>query len=577
MKSFRYRLLSGRILRQGLVFFMMGMGVVGAVASPGRLLFDDYYQKPRDEKLYEQGVARGGADLRNLSNFYSPDATAIPNGTFVFAELIADKFTVETSREPISETLLQGAAAYMLACPVRAEMGGRADLTEDDAAVLDAYVSRGGILILVANSITDPSKSGVDFAGLNRIARRFGVEFQAAQTDTISIPVPADSPWFDGVADIIFGNGTTLKVLDSAEPTTAVILESHSERAPGPVAVIATHGQGKVLLFGDAGTFGNAHAFRGDIGQAEGLRQMLLALLPDGPLPRYGWESGQKFRVKLKQEKIVSGYPEFMQMFQMPRAEGTEVFTSGMRQIDLEAAGGGSFGSRDFVSAVSTQEAEFDLEIGESKGHASQAVWQDGEGELSAMVLPNGRLISPGVPTSERLVQWQNVLLNEVIAAPLKSYAQVGEQWTADGLASLPQARLSLVSKLVPAEFDYTFAGEATHDGRPCYLIKQVARLEGEDWNPADIVGPEYAMQFNALDITMQAGGQLAIGHYWIDRETLLPVHAEIRVSATIWWQDPRFPAKYIGTHDSKNYENWETINFNATFGRVLKIDFELQ
>ena len=71
-------------------------------------------------------------------------------------------------------------------------------------------------------------------------------------------------------------------------------------------------------------------------------------------------------------------------------------------------------------------------------------------------------------------------------------------------------------------------------------------------------------MQFNERDIDIQAGGQLAVAKYWISRDTLLPVHTEIKVSAAIWWQDSRFPAKYVGTHDSKNYENWETINFVA-------------
>ena len=306
---------------------------------------------------------------------------------------------------------------------------------------------------------------------------------------------------------------------------------------------------------------------------------MILGLLPDGPVPRYGWKEGMELRVKLKQETIVSGYPEFMQMFKLPRPEGTTVHTSGMRQIDLEASGGssGAFGSRDFVSAVLNREAVFDLRIGEADGHGHRVTWSEGTGELPATLLPSGRFLRPGVPVGENLVQWQDVLLTEAMAAPLKAYAQPGEQWTADGLAGLPHAQLGMSPRLVPARSDFTFEGEAVHEGRPCYLIKRVTRLEGKDWNSGDIVDPEYGMQFNARDITIQAGGQMAVGKYWIDRETLLPVHTEIRVSAAIWWRDPRFPAKYVGTHDSKNYENWETINFNATFGRVLVVDFELE
>lgn len=581
LKTPHFAMLPWGAIARLLTVFLAGVFVVTATAesSGGRLLFDDYYQKPRQDGLYDQGVARGGMELRSLTNFYAVDATAIPNGTFVFFELIADKFQVEVSHEPISEELLKGVAAYMMVCPFREEMGGRANLTEREASILDAFVARGGILILAANSNPDPEKSGFDFPGLNLIAERFGVEFLTTQTDTISIPISHDSPVFDGVRDMIFGNGTTLKVLDSAESGTQVLLESHSARALGPVAVIATHHKGKVLLFGDAGTFGNAHAFRDDLDHAEGLRQMMFGLLPDGPVPHYGWKEGMKLRVKLKQEKIVSAYPEFMQMFKLPRPEGTKIYAGGMRQIDIDASGGNAsaFGSRDFLSAVSSREAVFNLEIRQSVGHGYHAVWSDETGELPATLLPKGRFISPGIPETKALTDWQNILLNEAIAAPLKAFAQPGEQWTAASLASLPHAQLRMSSRLVQARSDYTFEGESVYEGQPCYLIKQVTRLEGENWKPSDIVGQEYAMQFNAQEITIQAGGQMAVGHYWINRDTLLPVHAEVRVSASMWWRDPRFPAKYLGTHDSKNYENWETINFNATFGRVLLVDFEME
>lgn len=546
--------------------------------SPGILLFDDYYQLPRDDALYPQGVARGDGELRKLTNFYSPDATAIPNGTFVFSQLIADKYHVEISREPLSDDLLANAKAYLLACPVRQSHGGRADLSDNDAAILERFVARGGSLVLIANSIPDPDKSGVDFVGLNRIARKFGVQFLAKQTDTISIPIANDHPVFDGPKDIIFGNGTTVKILDTAEQSTQVLLESHNESALGPVAVLATHGKGKVLLFGDAGTFGNAHSFRSDLDHEQALRQMMLALLPDGPAPQYGWKAGMKLSVKVKQEQIISGYPEFMRVFALPHPKGTEAFTAGMRQIDLESSDGnaGSFGSKDFVSMVSRKEGAFDLSIEEMDGRGFQASWNHGNDSLDAKLLPSGRFVNQGTPTDSVLVDWQSLLLNDVVVAPIKAYAQPGEKWSAQGLASLPQLQLTMTPRLVETASNYAFEGEAEYQGKPCYLFSRITRLEGKDWSPSDLIDPAYAMQFNARDIEIQAGGQLAVAKYWISRETLLPVHTEIKVSASIWWQDSRFPAKYIGTHDSKNYENWEEINFIVTYGKVFTADFEL-
>ncbi|MEJ1972473.1 MAG: hypothetical protein WDM96_08480 [Lacunisphaera sp.] len=81
-------------------------------------------------------------------------------------------------------------------------------------------------------------------------------------------------------------------------------------------------------------------------------------------------------------------------------------------------------------------------------------------------------------------------------------------------------------------------------------------------------------MQFSARDIHLLNAGQLAVAHYWISKDTLLPRHTEVKVSAALWWRDPRFPSQYIGTHDSKNHENWTTINLNLTYGRVLSVDF---
>jgi hypothetical protein len=576
-----------RTLRQCLLSLLGLLGVTlrlaggtpSEVAPAGRLLFDDYYQKPRADELYGQGVARGGADLRNLTNFYSPEATAIPNGTFVFSRLIAAKYQVEISHQPLSEELLQGVSAYMMVYPVPAASGGRADLTEQDAEILAGFVARGGQLILVGNSISNPASPGFDFKGLNLIGRQFGVQFQAAQTDTISIPISPDHPWFDGVPDMIFGNGTTLEILPTAEPTTQVLLTSHSKRAPGPAAVLATHGKGKVLFFGDAGTFGNAHTFRSDIGQARGLQQLMFALLPDGPAPRYAWKEGLTLQATVVQEQILSGYPEFMQVFKLPHPAGTEVFSSGMRQIDLaaNAAAATNFGSRDFVSAVSRQAAAFDLELGAGDDHGFAANWRTGSETLPLKLLPKGRMLNPGVPTGATVAAWQNVLLNEAIAAPLMAYARPGEAWSAELLTALPQLQLSMSPHLVSANADFVFEGTADYQGQACYVFTRTSRLEGKDWLPADLVDPAYAMQFNEQDIQLQAGGELLFARYWISRDGLLPVHTELKVSATLWWRDPRFPAKYVGTHDSKNYENWETINFNVTYGRSLKVDFKLK
>jgi hypothetical protein len=556
---------------------ILSAGLLTAIAwagEPLRLLFDDYYQKPRDDVQFGQGVARGDAELRGLSNFYHPDATAIPNGTFVLKHLMADTFSTEVSRDPLSAELLDGVDVYLLACPVRESHGGRADLGEKEADVLERFVAAGGRLVMVANSIPDPEKSGFDWAGMNTVARRFGLRFAAVQTETILIPIPADDPHFDGPGAMIFGNGTTVEILPEAEGRAEVWLENTREQAPGPVAVMTRHGQGKVLLFGDAGTLGNAHAFRGDVGHVRAVREMMLGLLDDGPVPRYGWEEGQRFQVRVEQEQIISGYPEFLEVFKLPQAEGTEVFTSGMRLIDLQSAGANAVGSKDFVSAVSRQEATFAMEVGATEGSGHDLTWRDEAGGFGSTVLGSGRQVRSTAPRGDTLVAWHGSLLHELLLAPLRAHAQAGDRWQARHPVRLPNLQLGPTARWEEAMVDTEFVGEAEQAGRPCYVFAQIVLLEDQDWTVADLVEDAYAVRFDPTMLAVQAGGQLVVARYWIDRDSLLPVRSELRVSAAVWWNDNRFPASYIGSHDSKNYENWETTNFVVSYGRTLTAEF---
>ena len=87
----------------------------------------------------------------------------------------------------------------------------------------------------------------------------------------------------------------------------------------------------------------------------------------------------------------------------MPHPKGTEVFTSGMRQINLESSGrsAGLVSGKDFVSIVSNQEATLDLSIGESDGRGYQVSWSDSLGSLEAKLTPSGRFVNHGIPADE--------------------------------------------------------------------------------------------------------------------------------------------------------------------------------
>lgn len=582
------KLLSTFTVRQGGVIVALGLGLPALAAERTgelpvghaprhRLLFDDYYHRPRPAELFSQGVALR-AEAGELTNHYLPDANAIPNGTFIFAHLIGDRFDVQITRERVSAAQLKGADAYMLVCPTHASSGERASLSEEDAATLEAFVAQGGMLVLVLNSINDPAKTDLDLVGMNRVSRRFGVEFLAKQTNTFSAPIASDHPVFDGVEDVIYGNGTVLRIEPSRAAT--ILLESDREPARGPVGVIVRHQRGKVLAFGDAGTFGNAHAMRGDTGQAQALRQMMYALLPDGPFPRYGWKEGQKLRVTVAYEQMLSGYPDGLRLFELPRPKDSALIQMGQRQIDRDAAANRKDTSaprQGFATAVSQRRASLVLELGASDGRAYPAIWRTGSEEMRCRLLSRGTTLAGSAPSGDELTAWQGILTHELICAPLKPYIQPGESWEADGLSPVPHAQLSMTPKLVRAPSTFRFEGETTYRGVPCFLITKTTVLDGKSWSPADVVAPESAAQFGLGQVEVSAGGQLTVAKYWIRRETLLPVHTEIQAAGVLWWQDKRFPARYAGTHDSKTYENWETMKFVADFGRRLTADFVIE
>lgn len=537
-----------------------------------RLLFDDYYQKPRPEGKFDLGVARGGKELRDQSNFYLPSATAIPNGTFSLAQVLSDKFSIGISNAPLSEDLLRAAGGYLLVCPVRQEFGGRASLGSREADVLERFVHQGGLLALVANSVPDPAKNSLDVAGLNIIAGRFGARFETVQSETMSIPVRPDHPVMEDVGDVIFGNGTTIAVVNPRFRKD-VLLESHHPQVPGVAAMIVHAGKGRVLLLGDAGTLGNAHVVRSDVDQVAGLRRMFLALLPDGPAARYAL-AGAQLEVRVREEQVVSGYPEHARLLQLPARSGAQAFASGMRQLDLEAGGARPrAGNRDFVSVAASSETRFTLESSAPTQGASDGHWSiAGGGGLRARLLPSGRFVAAQVPDAD-LAPWQHLLLREVIL-PLRHYAVPGERWSEQVEVPLPNVQLALASPTRKVNADVVFEGEVTLNGTPCYLFRQTTHIDALDWSPAELVERNYGGPFVTEGIAIVGGGQLTESRFWVSRETHLPVRTEIESSASLWWRDHRFPGKYIGGHDSKNYENWANITFVLTHGRKITADF---
>jgi hypothetical protein len=467
----------------------------------------------------------------------------------------------------------------MLVCPIAVKEGGRTEIGEKEANVLEDFVAKGGILILVANSMDFHTDIAVE--GLNAIAKRFGLRFAANATDTLLIPIKNDDPVFSDVRNIVYGNGTIIEPLPGTGYDASVLVESNNPKVPGAVAIRVRFKKGTVLALGDAGILGNAYALRSGIDQAQALAQMMHCLLPEGPLRRYGWQSGLQLKIKLWHQEIISGYPAELRLFDLPRDGRTKYVEAPIREIDRQAAhssASGDSGLRGFASAMADWKTEVDLKVGAFDGRAYEATWTDEKGgQLISRLTPRGNVLNLGLGAPE-LASWRWALAGEIIMAPLDPVAQVGDVWGRKTLVPLPDAQLGEAPRIREAESTIKFEGVEDCLGKHCYVLSKTAMVEMPQMTPQDLVHSAYSDYFDSKDIRLTSTGQVLFVKTWIDQESLLPIKTELRSASTFWWEDERQPDMFLSTHDvMRIYENINTVRHVVSFGRVLTAEFEVQ
>jgi hypothetical protein len=560
-------------------------GLLGEGHRPRLLLFDDYYQHAR-AGTFIQGVPPEAKD-RFLSNSYLPDATGIPNGTFVWSRLVSRDYDVKISHAPISELPLDSAGAYMMVCPIPKDKGGQGEIQAEDVRRLEAFVGQGGILILVLNSLSGPNDNVFDRRGMNLVARPFGFQFEATTSQTLLIPIARDHPVFVGVPNLIYGNGTTIEYRDVPPSNLTVLAESTNEKVPGAVAIRVRYKQGTVLALGDSGTLGNAHALRSESGQADALYQMMHCLLPDGPLPAYGWRKGLRMRVKLWHQEVMSGYPNELRLFDLPLSAGAKLVEADLRDIDLKSAGTANGApppppaavKRGFASAVAEWRKDLTLSLGAFDGKAYRATWSAGQGnDLRCRLTPRGITLDQEVGSPE-LAPWRWALANAVLVSPLDPVAQVGDEWEAPMLLTpLPNAQLEQSPGLREADGKVKFQGTELCRGKDCFVLGSTVVLKTSEFHPQDLVNSAYADYFSRQDIRLSSAGQLVYVKTWIEKATGLPVRTELRATSDFWWEGSDQPDGFISTHDAKRiYEDRKTTRRVVTFGRLLTADYEVE
>jgi hypothetical protein len=560
--------------------------------QPLRLLFDEYHHFPRSAQ-FSQGFSLD-PEAFERTYFYAADATGHPNGLFALTQVLRRDFRTASSTEPIGPDLADRADAYMLICPERGAVGNPHPITAADAAHLEAFVRSGGILILVHNSVADPQRDSLDLAGMNLVASRFGLEFLAKTTRTISIPIPRDHPVFFGVRGILYGNGTTIRVHPQADARATVLLESSNPEVPGAVAVRVRFDGGTVLALGDAGTLGNGNMARDDVGQPDAVAQLFHCLLPDGPLPAYGWKEGLKLQVRLRDEMAASAYPEVLRCLDLPLDAAARVLIRMPRALDVQSArpdksspaetakpaaetakSDAEMHKNRFLLARASWDLDAELEIQAFDGRTFAACWAGPDGaELACRLTPRGELLDPAAEAGE-LDSWRWALLNEVFVNPLDGYAQPGDEWDSPVMMALPQAQLQQVSTTHRATGHFRFEGRQSCRGRSCFLISKSVDLPLDDVRPQDLVAPQYAANFDQMNVQFRVGRQTCVVKTWVDEVTRLPVKTVARWSAVFWWTDRSADDQFISDHDHVSYEHRLEQRRVMTIGRLLVAEFD--
>ena len=547
---------------------------------PVVLLFDDYYQKPRTND-FTQGVSLN-PDNRHLSNFYSPDANAIPNGTFVLSRLIAEDFTLQISNKPISKELLNNVGAYMMVCPIKKKDGGRSDITVRKAEVLRDFVAQGGILILTLNSIRDPLKNKFDLPGINRISEQFGLRFEAESTRSLLIPINRSNPVFRNVRNMIYGGGTIINHFPVPDAVPEVLLESNNPEVSGPVIIRVRYLKGTVLAVGDGGVLGNAHALRDETDHPKALQQLFHNLLPDGPFPKYRWKDGLRMKVTMHQQQIMSGYPEDIRLFDNINKKDVKYIESGVRKLDLDSSPGDydsiklSAYERRFASALKDASGTFDVHFGNLENGEYQVKWYDHTGNVLSSKINSFGGVFDIESKSDSFNSWRWVIANESILGPIDPVSQPGDTWEHLVLAPVPHGLLKNAPVLKPAKGSFKFNGIEALDGKQCFVLTKTTLLDSRDINPEDIVASEYMDHFNRNDITFTSNGVLNFTKAWIDSETLLPVRTEMRSTGAYWWKDKLYPDSFISDHDWRTFETRSETLIIATIGNIVTVDFEV-
>jgi hypothetical protein len=534
------RVVPGASLVAIAVVFALPCGLAAEPYSPEppprpRVLFDYHHRlKPRTQ-IGEHLVTGGWTD--SIGRYRINDMPHTNSYDSLFHALERE-FALVVHESPLTPQVLTQADILVIVNPEDpADAPGVPTLCADEIENVVRFVQRGGSLLIMINAVGASAES-FERVQLRKLVNRFGLDWNEDDTRYSNIPVGPRHPFFYDLDVFHYGSGCTLKFLPHAQSPQVLleVREDHgSPKVRGPGLVKVRSGKGKVMLVGDAGSWGGGNMSRPWVENTRFAVQMFRYLRRDTDvLPiRYPEDQSMDYDFRTSQLNVLAAMNALAQTDQ----PGSRIFQPRPRtRIPYaEAAGAVQLVCRPAASEPDVR--EFTATIGELRRFGEPVevpagdritLWTNRQGSLIE-VRAHGTTARTMAPDAAALVGF---IPNATI--------RIGDRWE-----KLQSVRVNPIRGAEPASTrvalaEMVYLKDETVAGRDCRVI----RSQLEEWLPdlhiriEDLLPLEDARGLGGARFELMSGrgGKLLYRReQWLDRETGVVVKAVTQSRILLW------------------------------------------
>jgi hypothetical protein len=184
----------------------------------------------------------------------------LPDGNYkAFLEKLRSDFEVVVHNKPLTAQTLRGIDVVLIANPsdkAAKDHPAPHHFLPKDISAINAYISRGGGLIIMGNQ----ENHNLEVEDTNNLLKFSGLQFTNVYTDAKQLIIPRETPILGGLRWAYYtGNSVAIENGNKAHPRALVMNDLKQKPlkgprdAPGALLAIAEPGKGRVAVVTDAG------------------------------------------------------------------------------------------------------------------------------------------------------------------------------------------------------------------------------------------------------------------------------------------------------------------------------------